>query len=104
MQTHVKKGQLVEVRIPEISSETLTAEVFMVGQSINEARQINVHADLKDESKESLLVPGMFIEAKSKLILKKVCQSHKQQWLSLMANVMSWCLEKRKKMGFLWRK
>jgi cobalt-zinc-cadmium efflux system membrane fusion protein len=62
--THVKKGQLVEVRIPEISSETLTAEVFMVGQSINEARQINVHADLKDESKESLLVPGMFIEAK----------------------------------------
>ena len=61
--TRIKKGQVVEVRIPEISSETLIAEVFMVGQSINEARQINVHADLKDESKESMLVPGMFIEA-----------------------------------------
>jgi cobalt-zinc-cadmium efflux system membrane fusion protein len=59
----IKKGQVVEVHIPEISSETLIAEVFMVGQSINEARQINVHADLKDESKESMLVPGMFIEA-----------------------------------------
>jgi membrane fusion protein, heavy metal efflux system len=62
--TYIKKGQVVKVRIPEISSETLIAEVFMVGQSINEARQINVHADLKDESKESMLVPGMFIEAK----------------------------------------
>lgn len=60
----VKKGQLVEVRIPEVSSEVMIAEVFMVGQSINEARQINVHAHLVDESKESLLVPGMFIEGK----------------------------------------
>jgi cobalt-zinc-cadmium efflux system membrane fusion protein len=62
--TQIKKGQKVEVRIPEISSELLIAEVFMVGQSINEERQINVHADLKDESKVSMLVPGMFIEGK----------------------------------------
>ena len=62
--TAIKKGQAVEVRIPELSSEIFIAEVFMVGQSINEARQINVHADLKDESKESLLVPGMFVEGK----------------------------------------
>ncbi len=62
--TLIRKGQIVEVRIPEISSEILIAEVFMVGQAINEARQINVHADLKDESKESMLVPGMFIEGK----------------------------------------
>lgn len=60
----IKKGQTVAVHIPEIYSEILIAEVFMVGQSINEARQINVHADLIDESKESMLVPGMFIEAK----------------------------------------
>lgn len=60
----VKKGQLVEVRLPEVSSEVMIAEVFMVGQSINEARQINVHAHLVDESKESILVPGMFIEGK----------------------------------------
>jgi cobalt-zinc-cadmium efflux system membrane fusion protein len=62
--TLIRKGQMVEVRVPEISSEILIAEVFMVGQAINEARQINVHADLKDESKESMLVPGMFIEGK----------------------------------------
>lgn len=62
--TTIKKGQTVQVRVPEISAETLEAIVFMVGQSINDMRQINVHADLKDESKESLLVPGMFIEGK----------------------------------------
>jgi cobalt-zinc-cadmium efflux system membrane fusion protein len=62
--TAIKKGQTVEVRVPELSSEIFIAEVFMVGQSINDARQINVHADLKDESKESLLVPGMFVEGK----------------------------------------
>ncbi|WP_075351645.1 efflux RND transporter periplasmic adaptor subunit [Algoriphagus marinus] len=62
--TAIKKGQTVEVRVPELSSEIFVAEVFMVGQSINDARQINVHADFKDESKESLLVPGMFVEAK----------------------------------------
>jgi membrane fusion protein, heavy metal efflux system len=60
----IKKGQSVEVRIPELSSEIMMAEVFMVGQSINDARQINVHAHLKDDSKEVLLVPGMFIEGK----------------------------------------
>jgi len=49
-----------------------------VGQSINEARQINGMQDLKMNRKKSLLVPGMFIEAKiPKLILEKVCQSHK---------------------------
>lgn len=60
----IRKGQKVKVRIPEISQEELMAEVFMVGQSISEDRQINVHAHLEDESKESLLIPGMFIEGK----------------------------------------
>jgi len=69
--TRIKKGQTVAVHIPEISSENLIAEVFMVGQSINEARQINVHADLIDESKESMLVPGMFIEGKVQVDPKK---------------------------------
>lgn len=62
--SYIRKGQKVKVRIPEISQEELIAQVFMVGQSISEERQINVHADLEDESKESLLIPGMFIEAK----------------------------------------
>lgn len=59
----IQKGQKVEIRIPEVSQEVMIAEVFMVGQVINEARQINVHAHLNDESRESLLVPGMFLEA-----------------------------------------
>jgi cobalt-zinc-cadmium efflux system membrane fusion protein len=67
----IKKGQMVEVRIPEVSSDIMIAEVFMVGQSINEARQINVHAHLIDESKESMLVPGMFIEGKVQVDPKK---------------------------------
>lgn len=67
----IKKGQKVEVRIPEVSSDIMMAEVFMVGQSINEARQINVHAHLIDESKESMLVPGMFIEGKVQVDPKK---------------------------------
>lgn len=60
----VMKEQEVEVRIPELSSEMYLAKVFMVGQSINEARQINVHAHLVDESKEAMLLPGMFIEGR----------------------------------------
>jgi len=67
----IKKGQMVEVRIPEVSSDIMIAEVFMVGQSINEARQINVHAHLIDESKESMLVPGMFIEGEVQVDPKK---------------------------------
>lgn len=62
--SYIRKGQKVKVRIPEISQEELSAEVFMVGQSISEGRQINVHAHLEDESKESMLIPGMFIEGK----------------------------------------
>jgi cobalt-zinc-cadmium efflux system membrane fusion protein len=67
----IKKGQTVEIRIPEVSSDIMMAKVFMVGQSINEARQINVHAHLIDESKESMLVPGMFIEGKVQVDPKK---------------------------------
>jgi len=81
--THVKKGNCVDSSIPEISSETLTRD-SVYGGAVNQWRlgKNHVHADLKTESKESLLVPGCLLKQKSKLILKEVCQSHKQQWLS----------------------
>jgi cobalt-zinc-cadmium efflux system membrane fusion protein len=57
------KGQKVMVTIPDMPGKTMEAKVFVVGQSINEQRQINVHAHLVNESEEKFLVPGMFIEA-----------------------------------------
>ncbi|MEP0714282.1 efflux RND transporter periplasmic adaptor subunit [Algoriphagus sp.] len=57
-------GQRVTLTIPDSPGKTLTAEVKMVGQSINQDRQITVHADLSSREEEALLVPGMFIEAK----------------------------------------
>ena len=62
--SHVHKGQKVLVSIPDLPGKVLEAEVFVVGQSINSERQINVHAHLPDEKEEALLFPGMFLEAK----------------------------------------
>lgn len=70
----IHKGQLVHVSIPDIPGKTLEAEVFVVGQSINMDRQINVHAHLIDEEQESMLVPGMFLEA-------KLIQDPKESWV-----------------------
>ncbi|WP_425637649.1 efflux RND transporter periplasmic adaptor subunit [Algoriphagus yeomjeoni] len=61
---NIHKGQKVKVTIPDLSNTSLDAEVFMVGQSINNERQINVHADLVNEEDEAKLVTGMFVEAK----------------------------------------
>lgn len=55
-------GQKVKVTIPDLPGKVMEAEVFMVGQSINEQRQINVRAHLVEEGQERFLVPGMFIE------------------------------------------
>ncbi|PZX49146.1 efflux RND transporter periplasmic adaptor subunit [Algoriphagus chordae] len=71
---HVHEGQKVLVSIPDIPGKTLEAEVFVVGQSINNERQINVHAHLINESDEELLVPGMFLEA-------KLIQDPKETWV-----------------------
>ncbi|WBL41566.1 efflux RND transporter periplasmic adaptor subunit [Algoriphagus halophytocola] len=61
--TQIHKGQKVQVSIPDLPGKKLVAEVFMVGQSINAERQINIHAHLPEEKEEEMLVPGMFIEA-----------------------------------------
>jgi cobalt-zinc-cadmium efflux system membrane fusion protein len=58
----IKKGQLVEFRIPEASSDIYKAEVHLVGTSIDDNRTIKVHAHLEDETLTNFLT-GMFVEA-----------------------------------------
>ncbi|MDI1322291.1 MAG: efflux RND transporter periplasmic adaptor subunit [Algoriphagus sp.] len=59
----IKKGQKVSFYLPDMPSKKYMAVVFVVGQSINEQRFVNVHAELADESQAAELVPGMFVDA-----------------------------------------
>jgi len=58
----IKKGQKIDFKIPEASTEIFKAEVHLVGTSIETNRTIKVHAHLEDESKANFLT-GMFVEA-----------------------------------------
>lgn len=58
----IKKGQDINFKIPEASSDTFEAEVHLVGTSIGEGRTIKVHGHLKEEEKNNFLT-GMFVEA-----------------------------------------
>ncbi|MDT7830037.1 efflux RND transporter periplasmic adaptor subunit [Pricia sp. S334] len=58
----IKKGQDIAFKIPEASSDTFEAEVYLVGTSIGEGRTIKVHGHLKDEEGENFLT-GMFVES-----------------------------------------
>lgn len=59
----VKKGQKIQFMIPEASEETYSAEVYLVGTSIEDAkRTIKVHGHLEKEDTDFL--PGMFVDAK----------------------------------------
>ena len=78
---HIHKGQKVMISIPDIPGKMLEAEVFVVGKSINNDRQINVHAHLVNEAEETMLVPGMFLEAK--LILDP-----KESWVVPVTSVV----------------
>lgn len=58
----VKKGQKIQFKIPEASEETYSAEVYLVGTSIEDAtRTIKVHGHLEKEDTDFL--PGMFVDA-----------------------------------------
>jgi membrane fusion protein, heavy metal efflux system len=63
----VHPGQKVELSSPDMPGEVLQAKIYVVGQSINEQRQINVHSHLVDEKLESKLTPGMFLQARIQL-------------------------------------
>lgn len=58
----VKKGQKINFKIPEASSDTYKAEVYLVGTSIEENRTIKVHGHLEKEEQTQFLT-GMFIDA-----------------------------------------
>lgn len=57
-------GQQVTFYLPDNRSREFEGKIFLIGQSINESRMLNVHVHLDDEKDGNLLVPGMFIEAK----------------------------------------
>ena len=78
---NIHKGQKVQVSIPDLPGRTFEAEVFVVGQSINNERQINVHAHLPDEKEGKMLVPGMFLEA-------KLIQDPKEAWVVPVTSVV----------------
>jgi cobalt-zinc-cadmium efflux system membrane fusion protein len=53
----------VSFYLPDSPGKKYMAEVFVVGQSINEQRFINVHGELLDEAQATQLVPGMYVDA-----------------------------------------
>ncbi|WP_178989440.1 efflux RND transporter periplasmic adaptor subunit [Winogradskyella schleiferi] len=58
----LKKGQKINFKIPESSSETYEAEVHLIGTAIEDNRTIKVHGHIKNE-KEINFLPGMFVDA-----------------------------------------
>lgn len=58
----VKEGQVIEFKIPENSDRTYTAEVHLIGKTINqENRTARVHGHLENEQEPFLV--GMYVEA-----------------------------------------
>jgi cobalt-zinc-cadmium efflux system membrane fusion protein len=58
----IEKGQKIVFRVPEYSDQAYSAEVHLIGKSINQDRTVQVHAHLDEENKEKF-IPGMFIQA-----------------------------------------
>lgn len=58
----LRKGQTIWFNIPESSSETFEAKVYLIGANIEENRTIKIHGHLKNESDHNFLT-GMFVEA-----------------------------------------
>ena len=58
----VKKGQPINFKIPEASSEIYKAEVYLVGTSIEANRTVKVHGHLEDDTDHNFLT-GMFVNA-----------------------------------------
>jgi cobalt-zinc-cadmium efflux system membrane fusion protein len=60
----LEMGQKVTFYLPDNKTREFNGKIFLIGQSINEKRMLNIHVHLDDEKEGDLLVPGMFIEAK----------------------------------------
>lgn len=58
----IKKGQTIQFKIPEASNDIYTAEVHLVGTTIDEnTRRVQVHGHLNKE--EANFIVGMYVEA-----------------------------------------
>ena len=58
----LKKGQKINFKIPEASTETYKAEVHLIGTVIENDRTIRVHGHIENELEANFLT-GMFVEA-----------------------------------------
>jgi membrane fusion protein, heavy metal efflux system len=65
--SRIHVGQKVLFIQPDQPTNEILAKIHVVGQSVNEQRQITVHADLEDESEGKILFPGMFVQARVQL-------------------------------------
>lgn len=59
---HVKEGQVVRFRIPEVTAEVFEAKVAKTGKTLDENRTVNIHALVTPDPGLGLL-PGMFVKA-----------------------------------------
>lgn len=60
----LKEGQRIQFRKPGSMSAEYTASVHLIGSMVEgESRIIRVHGHLEDESKQTGLIPGMYVEA-----------------------------------------
>lgn len=61
----VRKGQKVQFRLPEASTETYEAEVYLIGRILDEERRVvQVHAHLSKAVEKAVSIVGMYVEAK----------------------------------------
>ncbi len=58
----IEKGQEILFRVPEYSDKVYSAQVHLIGKSIDSDRTVQVHAHLSEENQEKF-IPGMFIQA-----------------------------------------
>lgn len=59
---NIKKNQKIRFKIPEASSQTFNAEVYLVGTFIDDNRTVKVHGHIENDEKTNF-ISGMFIEA-----------------------------------------
>lgn len=58
----IKKGQVVNFKIPELTTENFKGTIHLIGKTIGPDRSIKVHAHIEDESVYDF-IPGMYIQA-----------------------------------------
>ncbi len=59
----IKTGQTVTFRIPDASTATYEATVFMIGKSVDDTKRVvTVYARLKNAKDKAVLVSGMYVD------------------------------------------